>query len=88
MINLLQSIEGRMTGSERAKMLKDIDLYRRLPDGRRRVFQLLRRTLRAYEPADMEKLPEQELAQLEKTALEFTYEEWAEKMNGYICRYV
>lgn len=88
MINLLQSIEGRMTGSERAKMLKDIDLYRRLPDGRRRVFQLLRRTLRAYEPADMEKLPEQELVQLEKTALEFTDEEWAEKMNGYICRYV
>ncbi len=93
MINLLQDIEGHIGSSERLgddreSMLARIDGYLNMPEDRRRVFQLLRRTLRAYSPEDMERLSEAELGRLSAEVMKENEIGWDVRMNGYICRYV
>ena len=87
MINLLQDIEGYLV-SDRDRMLARIDEYLSMPEDRRRVFQLLRRTLRAYDLGDMKRLSEAELEQLSAEVMKETELGWDVRMNGYICRYV
>lgn len=88
MINLLQGIEGAMTGEEREGMLSYIDEYRNMPEDMRRLYQLLRRTLRAYEPEDVQRLTDDEISSLKKVVLECSQKRWDEKMNEYICRFI
>ena len=93
MINLLQDIEGHIGagecyGGERERMLARIDEYLGMPEDRRRVFQLLRRTLRAYDFGDMKRLSEAELEQLSDEVMKENELGWDVRMNGYICRYV
>ena len=87
MINLLQDIEGYLV-SDRDRMLARINEYLSMPEDRRRVFQLLRRTLRAYDLGDMKRLSEAELEQLSAEVMKETELGWDVRMNGYICRYV
>ena len=59
-------------------MLRQIDRYLDLPESDRRVFQLLRRTLRAYDLDDMQNLSEAQMEQLRKE-VSLAYEvEWDE----------
>ena len=101
MINLLQDIEGRIgsgaaaedeTGaksiSARTQMLARIDEYLGMPEDMRRVFQLLRRTLRAYDLDDMKRISEAQLEQLQAEVMLENELGWNVRMNGYICRYV
>ena len=87
MINLLQDVEGSMAG-DRERMLERIDGYLNLPEADRRVFQLLRRTLRAYTISDMKRLSRTELDQLRTEVMKENELGWDVRMNGYICRYV
>ena len=89
MVNLLQEVEGRMAKApDRKQMLDMIDDYLALPDEERRIFQLLRRTLRAYAPEDMENLSAKEKAQLIEAVRGYSDAEWDAQMNDYICRYI
>lgn len=96
MVNLLQEVEGQMAegdsecgaGSERQYLLDVIDGYLALPKDERRVFQLLRRTLRAFAPEDMENLSATEKAQLLEAVHRDSDADWDRKMNDYICRYI
>ena len=101
MINLLQDIEGRIgsgaaaedeTGakpiSARKQMLARIDEYLGMPEDMRRVFQILRRTLRAYDLDDMKRISEAQLEQLQAEVMLENELGWNVRMNGYICRYV
>ena len=93
MINLLQDIEGHIGsgerfGDDRESMLARIDGYLGMPEDRRRVFQLLRRTLRAYDLEDMKRLSEAELGRLSAEVMKENETGWNVRMNGYICRYV
>lgn len=83
MINLLQDVEG-----SRQRMLDRIDEYLAMPEADRRVFQLLRRTLRAYTLDDMKRLNQTELDQLRAEVMKENELGWTVRMNGYICRYV
>ena len=87
MINLLQDVEGAMVG-DRVQMLGLIDGYLNLPEADRRVFQLLRRTLRAYNLDDMKRLSPMELDPLRTEVMKENELGWDVRMNGYICRYV
>lgn len=89
MINLLQDVEG-YPGSHgtRSRMLQRIDRYLDLPEEDRRVFQLLRRTLRAYDLSDMERLGSIERERLRTEVMKENAIGWDVRMNGYICRYV
>ena len=87
MINLLQDVEGAMVG-DRVQMLGLIDGYLNLPEADRRVFQLLRRTLRAYNLDDMKRLSPMELDPLRIEVMKENELGWDVRMNGYICRYV
>ena len=87
MINLLQDVEGHMT-ADREGMLRLIDDYSDLSEADRRVFQLLRRTLRAYNLNDMKRLSATELDALRAEVMKENELGWAVRMNGYICRYV
>ena len=69
-------------------MLGLIDRYLAMPEADRRVFQLLRRTLRAYDLDDMERLNTAERDQLRTEVMKETALGWDVRMNGYICRYV
>ena len=93
MINLLQDIEGHIGfgenyGGERDRMLTRIDEYLDMPEADRRVFQLLRRTLRAYDIGDMKRLSQTELDRLRMEVMKENDLGWTVRMNGYICRYV
>ncbi len=99
MINLLQSVEGYVSSGggaagnqdsadDRQRMLGLIDRYLAMPEADRRVFQLLRRTLRAYDLDDMERLNTAERDQLRTEVMKETALGWDVRMNGYICRYV
>ena len=100
MINLLQDIEGHLgistdggsisdgRISEREWMLARIDEYLGMPEDRRRVFQLLRRTLRAYSLDDMKNISDVQLRQLCADVMKENETGWNVRMNGYICRYV
>ena len=95
MINLLQNVEGYLgisgTGQHRAgktRLLQQIDRYLDLPDADRRVFQLLRRTLRAYDLDDMDRLGSIERERLRAEVMKENELGWDVRMNGYICRYV
>jgi hypothetical protein len=97
MINLLQDIEGRLSagsddrsgaGSDRERMLARIDEYLDMPEDRRRVFQLLRRTLRAYSLDDMRNISSVQLEQLCEEVMKENETGWDVRVNGYICRYV
>ncbi len=85
MINLLQNVEGYIADK---RMLQVIDRYLDLPEEDRRVFQLLRRTLRAYDLNDMERLGSIERARLRTDVMKENELGWSVRMNGYICRYV
>ena len=85
MINLLQNIEGYIADK---RMLQVIDRYLDLPEEDRRVFQLLRRTLRAYDLDDMERLGSIERVRLRNDVMKENELGWSVRMNGYICRYV
>ena len=87
MINLLQDVEGSVMG-DRGRMLETIDGYLEMPEADRRVFQLLRRTLRAYNLNDMKRLGRVELDQLRTEVMKENEFGWDVRMNGYICRYV
>ena len=69
-------------------MLQVIDRYLDLPEEDRRVFQLLRRTLRAYDLDDMERLGSIERVRLRNDVMKENELGWSVRMNGYICRYV
>ena len=100
MINLLQSVEGYIapggcgaagdqdTAGDREHMLGLIDRYLDMPEADRRVFQLLRRTLRAYDLGDMERLGAAEREALRAEVMNENDLGWNVRMNGYICRYV
>lgn len=95
MINLLQNVEGYLgisgTGQHRAgktRLLQQIDRYLDLPEADRRVFQLLRRTLRAYDLDDMDRLGSIERERLRAEVMKENELGWDVRMNGYICRYV
>ena len=88
MINLLQNVEGSIGTDDRTRMLQRIDEYLDLPEADRRVFQLLRRTLRAYDLRDMERLGEAERDRLRTEVMKESELGWTVRMNGYICRYV
>ena len=85
MINLLQNVEGYIADK---RMLQVIDRYLDLPEEDRRVFQLLRRTLRAYDLDDMKRLGSIERARLRNDVMKENELGWSVRMNGYICRYV
>lgn len=89
MVNLLQDINGNL-GSERdrRKMTARIDQYLGMPEADRRVFQLLRRTLRAYDLDDLAQLTEEQREQLREAVREEPEARWDEKMNGYISRFI
>ena len=87
MINLLQDVEGSVI-SDRTRMLETIDGYLEMPEADRRAFQLLRRTLRAYNLDDMKRLGQAELDQLRTEVMKENEFGWDVRMNGYICRYV
>ena len=93
MINLLQDIEGYLgrhggDTDDRVRMLARIDEYLDMPEDRRRVFQLLRRTLRAYSLDDMKNISDVQLRQLSADVMKENELGWNVRMNGYICRYV
>ena len=87
MINLLQNVEGYMA-ADRAGLLRLIDDYLDQPEADRRVFQLLRRTLRAYDLSDMKRLSATEYDVLRAEVMKENELGWTVRMNGYICRYV
>ena len=86
MINLLQNVEGYV--SDKRRLLQLVDRYLDLPEEDRRVFQLLRRTLRAYDLNDMNRLGSIERARLRTDVMKENELGWSVRMNGYICRYV
>ena len=95
MINLLQDVEGYMSldvrrkpSDDRSEMLRQTDDYLNMPEADRRVFQLLRRTLRAYNLDDMKRLGRTESDQLRTEVMKENELGWTVRMNGYICRYV
>ena len=88
MINLLQSVEGYISAGDREHMLGLIDRYLDMPEADRRVFQLLRRTLRAYDLDDMERLGTAERETLRAEVMKENELGWSVRMNGYIRRYV
>ncbi|MBQ6496256.1 MAG: radical SAM protein [Firmicutes bacterium] len=92
MVNLLQEVNGSLSGnpgdSDRAEMLQLIDDYFAMPETDRRVFQLLRRTLRAYSPSDLENLTAAQWQQLRDAVRDDPPDVWDAKMNDYICRYI
>lgn len=86
MINLLQDIDGLI--AHRETLLEKIDGYLEMPADDRRLFQLLRRTLRAYGPEDMKNLSNDEKEAIIATIRPYSERDWDIKMNEYICRYV
>ena len=89
MVNLLQDVEGPMCpGAAKAGLLSRIDRYLEMPETDRRMFQLLRRTLRAYDLEDLANLSEAEMQSLREAVRKDPAEVWDEKMNRYICRYI
>ena len=89
MVDLLQDINGSLgSDREKRKMLARIDQYFDMPETDRRVFQLLRRTLRAYDLDDLRQLPVGQMEQLRDAVGGESEERWAEKMNAYISRYI
>lgn len=86
MVNLLQGIEGKL--SDRDVLLAGIDSYLKRPEDERRVFQLLRRTLRAYSPEDIDNIDGEKLLMLKREVMDRDEREWDMKMNGYICNYI
>ena len=86
MVNLLQGIEGKL--SDRDVLLAGIDSYLKRPEDERRVFQLLRRTLRAYSPEDIDNIDGEKLLTLKREVMDRDEREWDIKMNGYICNYI
>lgn len=89
MVNLLQDIDGSLgSDGEKAQMLARIDEYLAMPEADRRVFQLLRRTLRAYDLDDMKRLPPEQMALLQDAVRGDSDARWAEKMNAYISRFI
>ena len=87
MVNLLQNVEGCM-GSKKTRLLALIDEYLDMPETDRRVFQLLRRSLRAYDLDDLENLQAQEFDSLRELVSQSSERDWDIKMNNYICRYI
>ena len=80
-----------ITGSldhDRKKLMGRIDEYLELPKADRRAFQLLRRTLRAYDLDDMLALSGSQMDQLRDTVMDDQDAAWDAKMNMYICRYI
>lgn len=86
MVNLLQGIEGKL--SDRDVLLAGIDSYLKRPEDERRVFQLLRRTLRAYSSEDIDNIDGEKLLMLKREVMDRDEREWDIKMNGYICNYI
>lgn len=86
MVNLLQDIEDPL--AEAKPLLAKIDEYLELPLERRRLFQYLRRTLRAYGPEDLDNLSQSEADALEGAVMKDSDRDWDIKMNNYICRYI
>ncbi len=82
---------GTVTDSwrgDKERLLALIDEYLGMPETDRRVFQLLRRSLRAYDLDDLANLPEQEFNSLRELVSQSSARDWDIKMNHYICRYI
>ena len=89
MVNLLQDISGSLGSKHaRAQMQVRLDEYLGLPETDRRVFQLLRRTLRAYDLDDLQAISPDQMETLRLTVAREPGEKWDEKMNAYISRYI
>lgn len=89
MVNLLQDVNGSLgSGRDRRRMLARIDQYLGMPEADRRVFQLLRRTLRAYDLDDLQQLSADQMEQLREAVCGESETAWNEKMNMYISRYI
>ncbi|MBQ9015426.1 MAG: radical SAM protein [Firmicutes bacterium] len=89
MVNLLQDVEGSLgSAADRKRMLGRIDQYLELEEVDRRVFQLLRRTLRAYDLDDLQQIPQEQMEQIRQAVSRDSDKRWNEKINEYISRYI
>ena len=87
MINLLQDVEGHCQ-RDRVYMLGLIDAYLQLPQRERKIYQMMRRMVRAVRPADLQTLSHDEYEQYGTLADRMTDEEWNARMNTMISRYI
>lgn len=87
MINLLQDVQGHCR-RDRQRMLEIIDRYEAMPERDRKVYQLMRRMVRAMRPEDLRELTESEYSKAALLADSLSDEEWNEKMNEMISRYI
>ena len=93
MVNLLQDVEGSLADGTsqpagRGSMLDRIDRYLGMDETDRRVFQLLRRSLRISILDDMERLTPSQMESFRETVRHTPAEEWDAEMNSFICRYI
>lgn len=87
MINLLQDVEGHCQ-RDRQYMLGLIDEYNSMPEMDRKMYQLMRRSMHAQRPADLAMLSAREKEIYGKLVEETSDEQWTEKMNAMISRYI
>ena len=86
MVNLLQDIEGSLSNSQ--ELLGKIDRYFNMSEVDRRVFQLLRRSLRIYMLQDMNRLTPAQMDSFRENVKDIPEDRWDAEMNDYICRYI
>ena len=87
-INLLQNVQGRLD-TDREKMLAMIDDYFAMPDFRKKLFQIARRSGMVAEPKDLELLPQDRIEQLSRLVRSVTDEAlWDEKMNCMMTNFI
>lgn len=89
MVNLIQELQGNLgSAKDRKKMLALIDRYLSMPETERRVYQLLRRSLQAYDMDGMMDVPADRMRQLREAVAAASEAAWDERMNHYISRYI
>lgn len=87
MINLLQEVEGRLD-KDKERMLTVIDRFLSMPEEKRRIFQLARRTGRVTFLSDMEVLDSHTIKQIRDISRSITDPgEWEDMLNRYLSRY-
>ncbi len=87
MINLLQEVEGRLD-KDKERMLAVIDRFLSMPEEKRRIFQLARRTGRVTFLSDMEILDSHTIKQIRDISRSITDPgEWEGMLNRYLSRY-
>ncbi|MBQ3404056.1 MAG: radical SAM protein, partial [Oscillospiraceae bacterium] len=86
-INLLPEINGSLS-TGKYRMLGVIDEYLSMPELDRRVYQLLRRRNEVAAVSDLERVSEDDMTRLRDVCSKFTVEDWDERMNHFIDRYI